>query len=106
MKLDRQGQQALDGAVAQEAFEADLAEAEGLQWGRHVDVGDLVTFRPLPDLSAVDRLTKVAVESTRDTPLGVKLTVGNPDSGHPLFRSAAIQRALAARVRNLEQEEE
>lgn len=101
--LDERGTEALTDGAGQSSFTVEAAEAEGMKYGTHYQVGDKVTVELMTGTTAVDYLGAVRIECGNDT--GVKVTpiVGNPNGGKPDFDLASVITGLRQRIRKLEQ---
>lgn len=102
--LTEKGTEALDAAIGQSAFTLEAAEAEGMRWVTHYDIGDLVLVQLLTGVERVERLGGVNLTADAGGVV-VKPIPGNPDATDPLFKQAAIIRGLRDRVRALERED-
>lgn len=100
--LDERGAETLLEAAAQSAFELEAAEAEGMRYGVHFNLGDMVTIELLDEVAAVDRLRAVKLTATGDSGLTVELVPGNPDALNPMFAQAVITRGVRRQVQALE----
>lgn len=103
-ELDEAGQEALNDGAATSGFDLDAVEAQGIQFGRHFDLGDTVMVELTTGLQQASRLQGVQIEGGSDG-VSVKLLPGDPDATNPLFRQAAVIRELRRQVRALQSEE-
>lgn len=100
-----QANEALRDAAAQSSFELQTVEPEGTRLGEHLNLGDTVTVRLATGTERDDRVRAARISMTGSEGLRVELTVGNPDSGNPMFRQAAITRGLRHEVDAMKREE-
>lgn len=103
-ELDEAGSEALADGAATQGFDLDAVEAQGIRYGQHFQVGDLVSVELLTGLATTAPLGAVQIEGGSDG-VSVKLLPGDPDATNPLFRQAAIIRELRRQVRALQSEE-
>ncbi|MBC8093524.1 MAG: siphovirus ReqiPepy6 Gp37-like family protein [Pseudonocardia sp.] len=100
--LAERSTEALLEAAAQSAFELDSVEAEGMRYGIHYGLGDLVTVELLTGVSKVDRLGGVKVSASLDAGMTVQLVPGNPDAINPMFAMAATVKGIRRQVTALQ----
>jgi hypothetical protein len=98
------GREALDDGAAQTSFEIDVVEPAGMKWVDHFSLGDTVTVSLLPQVSSTTYLGAVRLQSTPDAGTTVQLVPGDPDNAKPLFKQAALIRALRQQVRALQED--
>lgn len=87
------GNEALDEAVAQSAFQFEAAEPVAFKYAEHLFLGDVVRYKLPGDIDETDRLRAAQINFTNADGLTVDLTVGNPDA-RPQYRLAAQLRGL------------
>lgn len=103
--LDDAGLQALADAAGQSGFELETAEAEGMRYGTHYGLGDLVTVELLTGVSSVQALGAVQVSGDAESGITVKAIPGNPDAVNPMFGQAAILRGFRRQIGALQRKE-
>ncbi len=101
-ELTARGELALEEGVGAQAFTLEAADAEGMQFGVHYDLGDSVLVELLTGATTTDAVSSARLSAGAD---GYSLTpvVGDPDGDNPDLRQAQVLRAVARRVRALEQ---
>lgn len=104
-ELDAIGEDALLNAAAQSAFELESAEAEGMRYGEHYQLGDKVMIELLTGVTKVDTLRAAKIAASSESGVTVQLVPGDPDAVNPLFRQAAIVRGIRRQVQALERRE-
>lgn len=92
--LDEQGQQALKDAAEASVFEIETVEAVGMRYGEHFTLGDMVQVELVTGVDKTVRVGSVQVTGSSSDGMNLKIIPGDPDSVDPLFRQAALIRAL------------
>lgn len=103
-EMDEAGQEALTEGAATVGFDLDAVEAQGIRFGQHFTLGDVVKVELLSGLSTTAPLGAAQIEGGSDG-VSVKLLPGDPDATNPLFQQAAIIRELRRQVKALQSEE-
>lgn len=98
--MDTRATDELNDAAEQSSFDLAAVEAEGMRYGPHYGVGDLVTVELLTGVEKVDSLSVVVVKSDGGA-TSVELKPGNPDAKDPMFSQRQIVQGLNSQVRNL-----
>jgi hypothetical protein len=99
--LDQRGQEALAEGAAQASFGLQVTDAEGMRYGTHYNLGDMVRVELLTGVAKDDIVTAVTLAAGED---GVTVTpvVGNPDSTDPTMQLAAILSGVARETHKLQ----